>query len=57
LWNEHFLSSIYTGCILEFLEKVTKEVDSGKPFDIIFLDFAKAFDKVLEMATGEAESL
>ncbi len=36
---------------------MTKEVDSGKPFDIIFFDFAKAFDKVLEMATGEAESL
>ncbi len=32
-------------------------MDSGKPFDIILLDFAKAFDKVLEMATGEAESL
>jgi hypothetical protein len=45
--TEHFLSSIYTGCILEFLEKVTKEVDSGKPFDVIFRDFAKAFDKVL----------
>jgi ribonuclease P/MRP protein subunit RPP40 len=25
---------------------VTREVDKGKPFDIVFLDFAKAFDKV-----------
>jgi hypothetical protein len=32
--------------LLEFLEKVTSEVDNGKPFDIVFLDFAKAFDKV-----------
>jgi hypothetical protein len=41
------IKRFYTGCILEFLEKVTKEVDRGKPFDIRFLDFAKAFDKVL----------
>ena len=26
--------------LLEFLERVTKEVDEGKPFDIVFLDFA-----------------
>ena len=32
--------------LLEFLERVTSEVDDGKPFDIVFLDFAKAFDKV-----------
>ena len=32
--------------LLEFLEKVTKVVDEGKPLDVIFLDFAKAFDKV-----------
>jgi hypothetical protein len=32
--------------LLEFLERVTREVDEGKPFDIVFLDFAKAFDKV-----------
>jgi len=32
--------------LLEFLERVTREVDDGKPFDIVFLDFAKAFDKV-----------
>jgi hypothetical protein len=32
--------------LLEFLEKVTSAVDGGKPFDVVFLDFAKAFDKV-----------
>ena len=32
--------------LLEFLEKVTLEMDTGNPMDIIYLDFAKAFDKV-----------
>jgi hypothetical protein len=32
--------------LLSFFEKVTKAVDSGRAFDAIFLDFAKAFDKV-----------
>jgi len=32
--------------LLEFLEKATKVIDGGLPFDVIFLDFAKAFDKV-----------
>ncbi len=32
--------------LLEFFEAATKSVDSGNPFDVIFLDFAKAFDKV-----------
>ena len=32
--------------LLEFLEKVTASVDKGTPFDTVFLDFAKAFDKV-----------
>jgi hypothetical protein len=32
--------------LLSFFEKVTREVDSGRAFDAIFLDFAKAFDKV-----------
>ena len=27
-------------------EKVTDEIDKGKPFDYIYLDFAKAFDKI-----------
>jgi hypothetical protein len=32
--------------LLTFLEKVTEEVDQGGAVDAIFLDFAKAFDKV-----------
>ena len=32
--------------LLEFLEQATTVVDSGAGFDIIYLDFAKAFDKV-----------
>jgi hypothetical protein len=32
--------------LLEFLEKATTVVDGGTGFDIIYLDFAKAFDKV-----------
>jgi hypothetical protein len=32
--------------LLEFLEKTTKVIDDGQPFDVVFLDFAKAFDKV-----------
>ena len=32
--------------LLEFLEELTAEADSGKHVDIVYLDFAKAFDKV-----------
>ena len=32
--------------LLEFLEIVTSIIDQGKPVDIIYLDFAKAFYKV-----------
>ena len=32
--------------LLEFLEDVTLNLDKGKPFDVIYLDFAKAFDTV-----------
>ena len=32
--------------LLEFLESVTRNFDEGKPMDIIYLDFSKAFDKV-----------
>ncbi len=32
--------------LLEFLEKLTKTVDEGEASDVVFLDFAKAFDKV-----------
>jgi hypothetical protein len=32
--------------LLEFMEVVTKAADSGKSVDVVYLDFAKAFDKV-----------
>ena len=35
-----------TSNLLHFLEKVTALVDSGVPVDVVYLDFAKAFDKV-----------
>ena len=35
-----------TSNLLSFLEKVTASVDSGVPVDVVYLDFAKAFDRV-----------
>ena len=32
--------------VLSFLEDVTSAIDEGKPVDVIYLDFSKAFDKV-----------
>ena len=32
--------------LLEFLETVTSNLDEGKDVDLVYLDFAKAFDKV-----------
>ena len=32
--------------LLEFLDKVTRSVDVGDNIDAVYLDFAKAFDKV-----------
>ena len=32
--------------LLEFLDKVTQAIDEGNNVDVIYLDFAKAFDKV-----------
>jgi len=32
--------------LLEYLEDVTAKIDEGKSLDVIYLDFAKAFDKV-----------
>jgi hypothetical protein len=31
---------------LEFFEVVKSKVDNGDPVDSVFLDFAKAFDKI-----------
>ena len=35
-----------TSNLLSFLDKVTAAVDSREAVDVIYLDFAKAFDKV-----------
>ena len=32
--------------LIEFLDETTKWWDDGKPFDVLYLDFSKAFDKV-----------
>ena len=32
--------------LLAFLDKVTRDIEDGKCVDVIYLDFAKAFDKV-----------
>ena len=32
--------------LLEFLESVTTSIDEGQAIDVMYLDFAKAFDKV-----------
>ena len=32
--------------LLEYLEVLTKLVDEGHSIDVVYLDFAKAFDKV-----------
>ena len=34
---------------MQFFEEVTDAIDKGKPFDCIYLDFAKAFDKVTHL--------
>jgi len=33
--------------LLEYLQEVMKRLDNGKSMDVVYLDFAKAFDKVL----------
>ena len=37
--------------LITFMDKLTKVVDSGKPADVFYLDFAKAFDKVTASKT------
>jgi hypothetical protein len=32
--------------LLVFLDKVTTDIENGSSVDVIYLDFAKAFDKV-----------
>ena len=35
--------------LLEYLEMLTKAVDGGEKVDVVYLDFAKAFDLVPRM--------
>ena len=43
--------------LIEFQNHLTKWLDAGKPFDIFWLDFAKAFDKVdLERLLSKVKS-
>ena len=37
---------MYITNFLEFLKAVTGTFDKGNPVDIVYLDFAKAFDSV-----------
>ena len=42
-----FLPKKYTSTnLISYLEYVTKKLDEGKPIDVLYLDFSKAFDKV-----------
>ena len=43
---KEYLSVLIENNLLEYLETVTKLLDEGFSVDIIYLDFAKAFDKV-----------
>jgi hypothetical protein len=32
--------------LLEFMDRICQIIDSGKPVDVVYLDFSKAFDKI-----------
>ena len=40
--------------LITFMDKLTKVVDNGKAADIFYLDFAKAFDKVLYLISDSS---
>ena len=42
--------------LLEFMEEVTRTLDSRKWVDIIYLDFAKAFDKQKFLIKGSEKN-
>ena len=46
--SQHGFMSNKSCCtnLLEFFVQVTKAVDEGEPYDVVFIDFAKAFDIV-----------
>src|SRR6218665_2617889 len=39
--------------LLEFLEEVYEKLDEGRAVDVLYLDFAKAFDKVPHIRLGK----
>src|SRR6218665_2392283 len=39
--------------LLEFLEEVYEKLDEGRAVDVVYLDFAKAFDKVPHIRLGK----
>ena len=43
--------------LLEYIETLSDLVDKGNSVDVIYLDFPKAFDKVLRIRLGEAEHM
>ena len=43
--------------LLEYIETLSDLVDKGNSVDVIYLDFSKAFDKVLRIRLGEAEHM
>ena len=45
-------------CMLEYLETLTRWMDEGRSFDVLYCDFAKAFDKVpWERLLGKLQGL
>ena len=44
--SQHGLTKNRSTNLLEFMEEVTSTLDSRKSVHIIYLDFAKAFDKI-----------
>src|SRR6218665_1086242 len=45
--------TLYTLYTLEFLEEVYEKLDEGRAVDVVYLDFAKAFDKVPHIRLGK----
>jgi len=43
--------------LLSFFDQVSESVDTGTAIDVIFLDFAKAFDKVPHFTSGKYREL
>ena len=42
----HCIPVACTTNLVDFMDKLTAAMDAGTPVDVVYLDFAKAFDKV-----------